>query len=130
VLAALSLADGVTHEVLGVSAFGKKKDGKPKTASFADERVSKAGSGATVDWLLIDLDPLRYGSTLLMSTPERNARRATDPTFGPLNRHGVLHGLDVGFGTRENSLRAFAALGYFVGLRELLDIPVKAAGQP
>jgi hypothetical protein len=129
VLAALSLADGITYEVLGVSAFGKK-DGKPKTAPFADDRISKAGSGAAVDWLLIDLAPLQHGSTLLISTPERDARRTADPSFGPLNRHGVLHGLDTGFGTRENSLRAFAALGYFVGLRELLDRPVNSAGQP
>jgi hypothetical protein len=128
VLAALSLADGVTQEVLGVPAFGKDH-GKPRTAPFAEERISKAGSGASVDWLLIDLLPLQEGSTLLISTPERDARRAADPSFGPLNRHGVLHGLDVNFGTRENSLRAFAALGYFVGLRELLDLPLNSSGQ-
>ena len=128
VLAALSLADGVTQEVLGVSAFGKDH-GKPKTAPFAEERIRKAGSGASVDWLLIDLLPLKEGSTLLISTADRDVRRAVDPSFGPLNRHGVLHGLDVNFGTRENSLRAFAALGYFVGLRDLLDLP-SSSGQP
>lgn len=130
VLAALSLADGVTQEVLGVPAFGKERSGRPRTASFADERIRRAGAGAIVDWLLIDLGPLQVGSTLLISTTDRDARRALDPTFGPLNRHGVLHGLDVGFGTRENSLRAFAALGYFVGLRELLDLPSSSTGQP
>lgn len=129
VLAALSLADGVTHEVLGVSAFGKEQ-GKPRTAPFAEARINKAGHGARVDWQLIDLVPLQSGTTLLISTPERDARRAVDPAFGPLNRHGVLHGLDVGFGTRENSLRAFAALGYFVGLRELLGLPLNSIGQP
>lgn len=129
VLAALSLADGVTHEVLGVSAFGKEQ-GKPRTAPFAEDRINKAGPGAAVDWLLIDLVPLQIGTTLLISTPERDARRAADPAFGPLNRHGVLHGLDVGFGTRENSLRAFAALGYFVGLRALLELPLNSTGQP
>lgn len=129
VLAALSLADGVTHEVLGVSAFGKEQ-GKPRTAPFAEDRINRAGAGAAIDWLLIDLVPLQVGTTLLISTPERDARRAVDPAFGPLNRHGVLHGLDVGFGTRENSLRAFAALGYFVGLRELLELPLNPADQP
>jgi hypothetical protein len=131
VLAALSLADGVTQEVLGVPAFGKDH-GKPRTAPFAEDRIARAGAGtgAAVDWLLIDLIPLQAGSTLLISTTDRDARRTADPAFGPLNRHGVLHGLDVGFGTRENSLRAFAALGYFVGLRELLDLPSNTLGQP
>ena len=120
ILGTLSQADGITFEILGVSAFGKR-DGRPATAPHAESRRA-ARHASDLEWSLIDLDPLIYGSTLMMNTADRDAARAADPNFGPLNRHGVLHGLDVGYGSRENALRAFAALGYFLSLRDLLDL--------
>ena len=120
VLGALSQADGITYEILGVSAFGKR-DGRPATSPHAEALRAAAGSG-NLDWELIDLDPLIDGSSLLISTAARDQGRALDPHFGPLNRHGALHGLDHGYGSRENALRAFSALGYFLGLRELLNL--------
>jgi hypothetical protein len=118
---ALAQTDGITFELVALQAFSRR-DGKPVTAVLVQERMQQWGGGGSIDWLLADLLPLHNGSSIQITTAERDRRRTSDPTYGPLNRHGVLHGLDVDYGTRENSARAFALLGYFVGLRRLLDI--------
>lgn len=106
----LAQADGISQELLGYSLFGTQY-GKPQTGP----RVL-AMLGEDDDWVPrwgdMFLAPLISGSSMMVKTTERDSRRGTDPTYGPLNRHGVLHGLDLDYGTEGNSLRAAMVLDY------------------
>jgi len=44
----------------------------------------------------------------------------TDPSYGPLNRHGVLHGVHVDFATHHNSLRCISLLDYILDVQDVL----------
>jgi hypothetical protein len=65
------------------------------------------------------LSALTLRWALALDTNERGADGS------PLNRHGVLHGLDTGYPTEFNSLRCVLLLGFVLEVRKVLheDIP-------
>ena len=93
----LAQADGVSNELVGKHYFlnSERKD----IARYVDGVVC-----ASYDALL--LSPLRKESHFPISRPGRGR----DVRY--LNRHAILHGDFVDYGTRENSLKAFSFLNY------------------
>ncbi len=95
----LAQADGACTEIFSESFF-LKKDKLPSTAPFvATMTAHDAFLGAL-------LSPL--GAALPIAASERDR----GPHFKGLNRHMVLHGESLDYGTRANSLRALSLLHY------------------
>jgi len=94
----LAQADGVCQEVTGYKLYGRKQK-KPITAGFAANFVYE---------FLIEavLEPLRTPLPISASLNDEDYR------VGTLNRHEVLHGISVDYGTRTNSLKAMSLLSY------------------
>ncbi len=125
----LAQTGAICLEVVGVEAWAKERDTKkPRTAKKVQLYVEQMDGFGLNAFFLPDLLPVLEGTSMLVNTADRDAERTVDPTYGPLNRHGVLHGVDLDFGTRENALRAFAALGYYSGLPDLLGPVARGDG--
>jgi hypothetical protein len=89
----LLTADGIAHDTAGRSAFG--------TTTTSEGRVTRLAA-----WLdeQTGMDPY------LNPLAKPHALAASNPTR--FNRHAVLHGRDLGYGTRRNALQAISFLGY------------------
>jgi len=94
----LSQADGICYEVARKYYF-LKKGGKPQIA----EHVESAAVCALQKAMMAPL------SQPLPISANENQR---GEGFNQLNRHMVLHGESLDYGTRENSLRALSLLNY------------------
>ena len=94
----LSQADGICFELIDEELYTKQYGSNARRLSravTADDRLS----AAFIAPLLTDL-PITWNQ----------ARRSSKP--GELNRHAVLHGEDVEYGTKTNSLKALSLLAY------------------
>ena len=94
----LAQSDGICKEVIGEHFF-MKKDKKPRTAIYVEQIASDTYRAAL-------LSPLAQSLPISASEKERGA------DFTSLNRHTVLHGESVDYGTKENSLRAISLINY------------------
>ncbi|QGT78168.1 hypothetical protein GM160_04235 [Guyparkeria halophila] len=94
----LAQSDGICKEVIGEHFF-MKKDKKPRTALYVEQIASETYRAAL-------LSPLAQSLPISASEKERRA------DFSGLNRHTVLHGESVDYGTKENSLRAISLINY------------------
>lgn len=94
----LAQVDGICHELASRYLFIKSNN-KPGTASYVDELVESEF------WLSI-LSPLTTTLPINASASER-----TDGA-NALNRHTVMHGEALEYGTKANSLRAVSLLNY------------------
>lgn len=121
----LAQADGICVDLLDASLFSRERNAvHPQTRRRVLELF---GGDDTTEWspTLFDvfLVPLIEGSSLMMRTVDREAGRTGDPSFGgPLNRHGVLHGLDLDYDTEANSLRAALVLDYLAWVADEMTI--------
>ncbi len=98
----LAQTDGICKEVVGQHLF-IKKDHKPATASYVDQY--------TIDSLLTAiLQPL--AQSLPIDYNEKTRNKSGD--FSQLNRHMVLHGESLDYGTESNSLKSISLLNYVV----------------
>jgi hypothetical protein len=111
----LAQADGICDEILGVGLY-KRREGRLATTGAVEEYLP---TGTLTAWVVTQLTPLQSPSGL-----HRPAWSAEDIPPGSLSRHGVLHGVDLDYGTRINSLRAFMVVAY---LSELPDMLTRAA---
>jgi hypothetical protein len=93
----LAQADGMCTEVFGVKFF-QRRNRVPATAS-------KLGDLEFDELAHAVLEPLRIGGGLSAYDNEPQIQ-------GCLNRHHVLHGLSVKYGTEMNSLRAISLIGF------------------
>lgn len=94
----LSQADGVCFELLQQQLFTKDRGGEVmrwRSVIEAEDRLSQAYLAP-----LSTVQPIVWG----------RERRPSKP--GLLNRHAVLHGEDVEYGTKVNSLKALSILSY------------------
>lgn len=94
----LSQADGVCREVFGVEYFTSRKRIKEFETLFEslDCKITKAF-----------LSPIAEETSIEWS---EGRRRICGPP--PFNRHRILHGDDVSYGTEINSLKAISFLNY------------------
>jgi len=106
----LAQTDGICKELAGGYLFmgqqrkkGVKTDqsleGKPGTAAFVEAMASE------VMWSAM-LSPLGERLPINAIESERG------PNFSQLNRHQVLHGESVSYGTRVNGLKAISLISY------------------
>jgi hypothetical protein len=75
------------------------------------------------------LDLLDQQWSLAEDTDVRKQRQQTEHWFGPLNRHGVLHGHDTDYPSRENSCRCVLLLQYLLDVDHVIreKLPKEAA---
>ncbi len=66
------------------------------------------------------LHALSVQLSVAVDTNDRDKRQATEPWYGPLNRHGVLHGHDTDYETGENPLRCVLLLQYLLDADKIL----------
>lgn len=111
----LTQADGISEEILGVGLYQRRGSGLATT----DAVVGYLPTGTLTAWVVTQLSPLQSPSGL-----HRPAGSAGDIPPGSLSRHAVMHGVDLDYGTRINSLRAFMVVAY---LSELPDLLTRAA---
>lgn len=103
----LAQADGISADLLGAFLFTNRRGSIRNAASNSIERhledrpLVKSFLG-----LLLETSGLRT------DTDERDEFAATGHIFSPLNRHGVLHGLDLDYATEANSLRGIALISF------------------
>jgi hypothetical protein len=114
--ALLAQADGAFYDVIGEQLY--RRGGK--AARDALDRLFVLGEIGQ-SWVRTVLLPIDEGSSLVVNTGERTALRKDDPAYGPLNRHGVLHGVDLDYPTRENSLRVFMLLDYLCWFSQVVE---------
>ena len=97
----LSQADGICQEIIGIQLYCKK-NGKPETAKFVEQLVS--------DSLMIALlEPMRNPMPISANSIER---KQYSDSFNFLNRHAILHGESIDYGTKINSLKAISLISY------------------
>ena len=94
----LAQSDGICKELAGYELF-KKKGGIPATSEFVDQLTSDS-------IMMAFLEPFRSPMPVSASEKERQGMQV------PFNRHQILHGEVVDYGTRVNSCRAISLLAY------------------
>jgi hypothetical protein len=87
----LSQMDGIAND-MSARSFFTRRDGR--SAAQVTDDTTLAG----------------HPETLLALSQMMTEGCPTTETSGRLLRHGILHGRELGYGTRENSTKAFAAL--------------------
>jgi len=97
-----SQVDGVCHDIFGGSFF--QPGGRKKIA----RRMSSEAAEVAGDFLAAHLVPFNHPLPVLLSEGDRQEG------FFKLNRHQVLHGETVDYGTEENTLRAISLLNHVV----------------
>ncbi len=108
--------DGVCKELCERYFFMKERGtGRPQTASYVEE-------GDRKDFMLAVLSPLTTSLPVAMSEKERGAG-ATE-----LNRHKVMHGESLDYGTRVNGLKTISLLNYLAGVLRDPGDPADPAG--
>jgi len=103
----LAQADGMALEILGAFLFTNKK-GKivEKAKEMIEGEFEQRSLAKSFLGLLIETSGLR------ISTDERDNQNAKGLSVSPLNRHGVLHGIDCDYPKECNSLRAIALIDF------------------
>jgi len=94
----LAQADGICKEVAGGYYFIRKNH-RPETAPYVQEIADDTLLGAVL-------------SPLAEILPIAASRRNQPTASGGLNRHMILHGDSVDYGTRVNSLKAVSLINY------------------
>jgi hypothetical protein len=98
----LAQTDGICKDMVGHYLFRKgkgKRRGKQATAEYVEQFAADSLQAAL-------LSPL--GNTLPINASENELTGAP----GVLNRHEVLHGRSLDYGTKKNSLKAISLVNY------------------
>ena len=103
----LAQADGMALDIFGAFLFtdGKGKIAK-KAKAIIEGQIAQRPLAKSFLGLLLD------GSGLRVSTEKRDNLKAVGLSWSPLNRHGVLHGIDCDYPKECNSLRAIALIDF------------------
>jgi hypothetical protein len=96
----LAQTDGICKEVTDQHLFTKEK-GKPHTAKYVERWAANKFRKALL-------------GPLAQTTPINASERERPGGSDALNRHTVLHGEDVNYGSKKNSLKAISLLDYIV----------------
>lgn len=100
----LSQADGISYELFNVSLFSKDKFKQPKTKN---QKQIKFDEDSIMDILFV---------TQLSLTGNLNQDVFTKPKF--FNRHSVIHGTDVHYNKKQNSLRCLSMLYFLAEVKD------------
>ncbi len=123
--ALLAQADGVGCEVLGIPRQFFRSRNRASGLQQKLRAFVLFGEPYVLTGVMQELlAPLKEESSIGADTEERDDRQQAEPWFGPLNRHGVLHGIDTDYHSEANSLRCVLLLRY------LLAPPLSAGRGP
>jgi len=118
----LAQIDGIGCEILGIARQFFAEKNRAKGVKFKLGSIIIRGKefhlGGAKHAML---EPLLEKMSIAADTDERDRRRLSEPWFGPLNRHGVHHGLDVDYPTEENSLRCVTLLEHLLDADQFLN---------
>lgn len=103
--ALLAQTDGICKEVMGQNLF-TTKDKKPCTALYVSQLAADSSMAAL-------LSPLSEVLPISQNTSQRSG------SFDALNRHMVLHGESLDYGTRINGLKAVSLVNYVAEILSL-----------
>lgn len=103
----LAQTDGICYEIISQHLF-MRKNKKPSTAIYVDSFASDTLQHAL-------LSPLSHSLPISASGHDR------DEYFNELNRHQVLHGESLDYGTEINSLKSISFLNYVTQFLRLDD---------
>jgi hypothetical protein len=117
----LAQADGIGCDVIGVPRQFFQRPQRvealqAKLAAFTLLGRPYVLSGVWKGLVGTLLDP----QSAEIRTDKRAERQLSEPWFGPLNRHGVLHGHDTDYATEANSLRCVVLLEYLLDVDRIL----------
>jgi hypothetical protein len=103
----LAQADGICYEIFEAFLFtyysGKINE---KINNLVHSDTSFTPLAGSFLGLLIEVSGLR------MDTKKRDELEGSGVSISPLNRNGVLHGIDCDYGSESNSLRSIALLSF------------------
>ena len=102
----LAQADGISMEMTNGEYF-LKENGRPRTAKFVDSKILNPIYSQF-------FEPLR---TNLPISANKDQRKMHPVAF---NRHAILHGEDINYGTKIHSFKAISLLSYLSLLSEML----------
>lgn len=94
----LAQTDGICKETIGKYLF-RKLNGKPRTAIYVDQIANDTVMAA-------------FLSPLTKTLPINASEKERPINFNGLNRHMVLHGESLDYGTKVNSLKAISLVNY------------------
>jgi hypothetical protein len=129
--ALLAQADGVGCDLLGIPRQCFRQKNRLEARQKKLGAFTLFGKPYTLHGIMQEmLEPLISPWSLAEDTDKRDLRQASEPWFGPLNRHDVLHGHDTGYPTEQNSLRCVVLLQYLLDVDKILhqQIPEDIAG--
>jgi len=113
----LAQADGIAKEILGVSVY-TRKTAKRKKIEEAIARLNPKGLE----------NPML--SLVAGDLPLTESTDSVDYAPNSLNRHAILHGIDIVYGSKLNSLRALSWLQYASHFKEAAWWSERKAKQP
>ena len=122
----LAQAEGIYSDLLAQLGLGEprlfssrsKKDVKRKVAVS----VGATGRLSTPEVSLALLSPLFTSNVMWsQSTEARDRQRTSDLLYDPLNRNGVLHGIDIDYPTERKAFCAVSLLGCLEGAQGSLE---------
>jgi hypothetical protein len=109
----LAQADGMAYDILKAHVFtdhsGKIKE---KAQQFIDEELKDNALVSSFVGILVENPGMR------IPTDERDKQRNQGTLSCPLNRHGVMHGIDIDYPTENNSLRAVSLISLLTDVYE------------
>ena len=103
----LAQADGICYDVIKMDLF-RKHNKKPKTANYVKQYVSGTLHEA-------------FLQSLAQRLPISASEHERDDDFNELNRHMVLHGESLDYGTEVNSLKTISLINYVSWVLTLED---------
>lgn len=112
----LAQADGICYEILKSFLF-TDHSGKvvQQVEEFEREHPSTTPLARSFLGLLLEASGLR------LNTRERDKLKAAGVSISPLNRHGVIHGIDRQYGTESNSLRSICLLSFLAEVDRIVS---------
>jgi len=133
----LAQADGIFFELIykpevfpdhkghrQVSLYGYTDAKQPKSGKAVDELLKSITQGLgqlpISSMVRLSIELLRIPSAFSNSTTLDSHTQKLH-WKGPINRHAILHGIDVKYPTEENSLRAIMLISYLADLKEILE---------
>ncbi|HAT7987400.1 TPA: hypothetical protein GJ752_01270 [Legionella pneumophila] len=114
----LAQSDGICHDIFGLHIFSQKQG---KKLSEEIEKISNSKVNTSLMKAFLEL--LSKPSSMTSRTDKRDEQQQIDKLYGPVNRHGILHGIDLEYDNEANSLRCISLLFFleFIQNSYLLD---------
>ena len=118
----LAQADGISYDIFGANLFTNYNGPIDKAIGKSIEKSNLHKRPLAKSFLDLLLEALET-SGLRRPTNKRNEMETSSRIYYPLNRHGVLHGLDCDYAIEGNSLRGIALISFLEWVAQV--IPMK-----